>query len=187
MGIIDLEKERWKLDRQITFFHFRRAARRINKCLRYAKKTRNIFFLYYFTAQSLILKKDLLRLRPGDGCTYNDKAICLAELSYYHRALDCFNEGLRHDRNCAALYHNKGWLLNSLGKHRQAILCFKKSLELDSERVESLYSLADSYLCLGKTGLARKYFLRSLVKLKGRCSYMYKETLKRLREMDKRG
>ena len=191
--MIDLDKERKTLDREITFFHFKKAASRITRCIRRAKETNNKFFLNYFLAQKFILKEDFnkaieyfnraLKIRPNDGCTYNDKAICLAELGKYSRSLDCFNAGLRKDPNCVVLYHNKGWLLNSTGKHGQAIVCFRKALELDPDRVESIYSLADSYFWLGKAALARKYFRQALIRLKGKCRYMYKQAEKRLNDL----
>ena len=149
---IDFEKEREIVDREITFFYFSRAARRIAKCIKWAKKNEDTFFLYYFLSQRLILKENFLpainylnkaiKLKGSDGCAYNDKALCLADLGRHKEALECFNEGIRKDTSRPSLYHNKGWLLNLLGKHRQAIVCFNKALELENLRPEALYSLA---------------------------------------------
>jgi tetratricopeptide (TPR) repeat protein len=193
MPKIDLEKERKILDRQITFFHFKRAKRKIEKCIKWAKKIKDNFFLNYFLAQRYILKEDFskaivyfncaLKIKPNDGCTYNDKALCLAELGNYQEALECFNEGIRKDKDCASLYHNKGWLLNFLGRYKEAILCFKKSLELEKKRVESLYSLADTYLHLHDKEKAKKYFKKTLKLIKGKSSFIFKETLKRLKDL----
>lgn len=190
---IDLEKERKLLDREITFFHFRRAAKKINKCLRFATATNNEFFIYYFKSQKCILEEDFkeaikyfnraLKIKPKDGCTYNDKALCLAELGKKALALECFNEGLKKDRDCASLYHNKGWLLHSLARYQQALLCFQKALELEENRVESLFSLADTYLKLGNNQKARKLLELTLSRLKGKTSYVRKETLRRLRKL----
>jgi tetratricopeptide (TPR) repeat protein len=190
---VDLEKERKILDRYITFFHFKRAKRKIEKCLRLSKKLKDDFFFYYFSAQRFILKENFkeaislfdkaLKIRINDGCSYNDKAICLAELGKYREALECFNEGIRRDKDCASLYHNKGWLLNFLGRYREAILCFKKALELEEDRVESMYSLADTYFHLKDKKMAKKYFKKALFHIKGKSSYIYKETLKRLKEL----
>ncbi|MBU2103174.1 MAG: tetratricopeptide repeat protein [Candidatus Omnitrophota bacterium] len=94
-------------------------------------------------------------------------------------------------RRCAlsvqhpALYHNKGWLLNLMGRHREALLCFKKALELDERRPEALFSLADSYEALGDRTRARYYFDRALKLLSGRCAYMYRETRKRIAKLKK--
>ncbi|MBU2103175.1 MAG: tetratricopeptide repeat protein [Candidatus Omnitrophica bacterium] len=38
-----------------------------------------------------------------DGCVYNDKALCLAELGKYQEALACFNEGIRQRKDHPAL------------------------------------------------------------------------------------
>ena len=124
---VDLEKERRKFDREHTFFHFKRARKILTKCLRSAKEYNDSFFIYYFLAQESILNEEFneaielldkaLSIRENDGCTYNDKAICLAEIERYDEALDCFNQGLSRDKNCASLYHNKGWLLNCLHRY----------------------------------------------------------------------
>jgi len=188
---IDLEKERDVLDRQITFFHFEKAKEKINKCLKEAKKIKDYFYLFYFTAQKFIIQEDFekalryfdlcLKTRPDDGYSYNEKAICLAELKRYDEAFTCFDKGIRTADYKVSLYHNKGWLLNSLGKFRQSIICFEKALEFESDRVESNFSLGDSYLHLGDKVKARKYFNRSLGQIKGKSSYIYKEIKNRLR------
>jgi len=169
---IDFEKERKILDRQITFFHFKRAKRRITKCIQWARKMGDEFFLNYFLAQDKSLKEDFsgaisyidkaLKIRVNDGCSYNDKALCLADLGKNKKALDCFNEGLRKDPNCVSLYHNKGWLLNLLERYKEAVLCFKKALELEEDRAEAIYSLADTYCHLGQKQKAKEYFKKPL-------------------------
>ena len=193
MSQIDFYRERRELDREITFFHFKRASRKVAKCLREAKATNNEFFLYYFKGQEGILEENFesaikyfnraLEIRPKDGCTYNDKALCLVELGKQNKALECFNEGIRKDRDCASLYHNKGWLLHTLGRYREALLCFQKALELEADRVESIFSLADTYLKLGNTRKARKLLESALSHLKGKSSYVRKEALKRLKDL----
>jgi len=187
---IDFEKERDVLDRQITFFHFEKAKKKISKCLKEAKKRKDYFYLFYFTAQKFIIQEDFnkalkyfdlcLKHRPDDGYSYNEKAICLAELKRYDEAFMCFDKGLSLANYKVSLYHNKGWLLNSLGKFRQSIICFEKALEFESDRVESNFSLGDSYLHLGDKVKAKKYFQRALNQIKGKSSYIYKEIKKRL-------
>ncbi|UCG35629.1 MAG: tetratricopeptide repeat protein [Candidatus Omnitrophota bacterium] len=190
---VDLDKERKLLDREITFFHFKRASKKIVKCLHFAEATNNEFFIWYFKGQECILEGDFreaikyfnraLKIRPKDGCTYNDKALCLAELGKQALALECFNEGIKKDRDCASLYHNKGWLLHSLERYQQALLCFQKALELEGNRAESLFSLADTYFKLGNIEKARKFLELTLSRLKGKSSYVRRETLKRLRKL----
>ncbi|MDP2923410.1 MAG: tetratricopeptide repeat protein [Candidatus Omnitrophota bacterium] len=193
MPKIDLEKERKRLDREITFFHFKRAKQRASRCLDLAIKTGDNFFFFYFLAQRYILREDFhsaikyldycLRIRGKDGCAYNDKALCLAELGKHKEALVCFDEGIRRDRDCASLYHNKGWLLHSLEKFTQALLYFKKALEIEPDRVESLFSLADTYTYLGESMKAKEYFQKAIFQIRGKCAYIYKQILKRLKNI----
>ena len=193
MPKIDWERERKVLDREITFFHFRKAERKIKKCLNLAEESGEEFFFYYFLAQKFILGEDFyqaiehfnraLKIRKNDGCTYNDKAICLAELEKYRQALDCFNEGIKRDKDCVSLYHNKGWLLNLLRRYKEAILCFNKALELEEDRVESLYSLGDTYLQLGDRPRAKRYFQKALRYIKGKSFYVYNQILKKLKNL----
>lgn len=196
MQKIVLEEERGKLDRAITFFHFRRAKKIILRALREARRRQEWFYIYYFTAQHYIINEKFreaikyldkaLRLRPRDGYTYNDKAICLAELGEYDVALECFNQGIKKDRDCPSLYHNKGWLLNFLGENRKAVLCFRKALELEENRPESLYSLGDSYCNLGRFEEAKRYFQKTAEIVKGRSSYLYREVKKRIKGINRK-
>lgn len=192
MQKIDFERERDLLDRQITFFHFEKANKKINKCLKEAKRINNYFYIFYFTAQEFIIQEDFekalrylnrcLKIKPDDGYSYNEKAICLAELKRYDQALAAFNEGIERSKYKVSIYHNKGWLLNSLGNFRQSIICFEKAIELEADRVESIFSLGDSYFHLGDKNKAKKYFQRALSQIKGKSSYIYREIKKRLRQ-----
>ena len=193
MPKIDLEKERKVLDRQVTFFHLRRAKKHVDKCMKLAKEQGDEFFLNYFLAQDEILGEKYrqaikyigkaLKIRGNDGCAYNDKALCLADSGKIEQSLECFNEGIKRDPNCACLYHNKGWLLNSMGLHRQALLCFHKALEIDPKRPEALYSLADSYFHLKDTKKAAIYFKKALSQVRGKSSYVVKDIEKRLKNL----
>ena len=98
-----------------------------------------------------------------------------------------FNKGIALSRDCASLYHNKGWLLNELGEFKKSIIYFKKALELDSKRVEAIFSLGDSYSKIGDTKMAEKYFRLSLYEIKGKSSYAGKEIRKCLTRLKKRG
>jgi len=194
MHPLDLEQERIRLDREITFFHFKKAQRIVDRALRQARQQKESFFSNYFTGQYYIVREQYdhalrfffraLSLRPKDGCTYNDIALCYAELGDYDQAERFFDEGLTKDRDCPALYHNKGWFLNLLGQHKQASLCFHKALELEKDRPESLYSLADSCYCLGDYKSAKKYFSRAASLLKGKSAYMTREVHRRLKDIN---
>ena len=195
MPKIDLELERRLLDREITFFHFGRAKRKIEMCLRESIKLENDFHRYYFLGQREVLAAhfqaairyfDLaIALRPKDGCTYNDKALCLAEIGKLEKALACFNEGIKRDSDCASLYQNKGWLLHLMKRYKPAILCFNKALELDHNRPEALFSLADTYQCLADNTRARHYFKAALKSVRGKSAFVACEIAKRLRQLNK--
>ncbi len=195
MQKINLEEERVLLDREITFFHFKRAKRKIAKCIKVSSAIDDIFFSSYFTAQKLIIREEFekairylnicLKLRPNDGCSYNDKAICFAELGKYEEALAVFDKGIVLNKDCISLYHNKGWLLNATGKFKQSVIYFKKALELDGGRVEAIFSLGDSYLKMGDIHEAKKYFASALSEIKGKSSYIYGEIKKRLASLQK--
>lgn len=195
MQQIDFEQQRKILDREITFFHFARAKKRIERNLALAKKANDRFFIYYFLAQDEIIHEHFrlaiyyldkaIDLRKDDGCSYNDRALCLAELGKYELALKWFNQGIAKDQDCASLYHNKGWLLNALDKHSQAIVCFHKALELESQRPEAWYSLADSLLALGHTRQAVKAFRKALELVATKSSYVRAIIEKRLKSIEK--
>ncbi|MEI8349509.1 MAG: tetratricopeptide repeat protein [Candidatus Omnitrophota bacterium] len=195
MSKVDLERERKILDREITLFHFKKAKKRINRCLGFANQQHDRFFFFYFLSQHFILREDsrmalrylnsCLKLKPYDGCSYNDKALCFAQLGKHKEAMCCFDEGIRAERDCVSLYHNKGWLLHLLGRYREAILYFRKALELEENRAESLYSLADAYEKLNQLKEAKRYFQKALGQLKGKSSILYKEATQRLRALAK--
>ncbi len=195
MQKIDFEKERQIIDREITYFHFKKAKNRVVKCISAAKQRNDKFFLNYFFAQDEILRDNFrlaihyldkaIRLRPKDGCSYNDRALCLAELGKCDLALEWFNKGIRVDRNCVPLYHNKGWLLNSMARHHEAVVCFHKALEMDEARPESLYSLGDSYLALGQKARAYTYFNKALKAVCNKSSYVRQNIEKRMKSLEK--
>ncbi len=197
MPEIDLERERKRLDRLITYFHFSRARAQAVRCLRLAAEQQSMFFYYYFKAQGYILRERFrqaiacldkaIGIRPDDGCAYNDQALCFAELAQYRRALEWFNLGIRHEPDCASLYHNKGWLLNLLGRHREATICFIKALELEPNRPEAFYSLADSCVQLRQYTKALTYYKRALCLVKGKSSLARRDIEKRLKTLKKLG
>lgn len=194
MRKIKWEKERKDLDRLITFFHFKKAMIKINRCLKMARKENNKFYYLYFHAQKEMLKENFsqaieflnmaLEIKE-DPLSYNDKAICLAELGRYKSAMKVFNQGINRIKDNATLYHNKGWLLNKLGKYKEAIVLFNKALELEKDRVESIYSIGDSYLKLGKREEAYRYLKKALILIKGKSKYIRQHIEKRLKTLEK--
>jgi tetratricopeptide (TPR) repeat protein len=195
MSKIDLESQRKLLDREITFFHFGRAEKKIQMCLKESVRQKDDFYRYYFLGQREVLAENFqaamryfdlaLDLRPKDGCTYNDKALCFAETGRLDKALACFNEGIKKDADCASLYQNKGWLLHLMKRYKPAILCFNKALELDRNRPEALFSLADTYQYLDDKIKACHYFKTALKAVRGKSAFAACEIAKRLRDLSK--
>lgn len=193
MSKIDFYEQRKKLDREITYFHFHNAKKIVSKCIQAAYGQDDDFFICYFVAQRYILCADFeqaviwldkaLSINENDGCSYNDKAICFAEQKRYIEALGCFNKGIRKDDSCASLFHNKGWLLNVLEKYKESVICFSKALEIDSNRPETVFSLADSYERLDNYDKAFFYYCRAQSMVKGKSRYMSKFISERIKEI----
>jgi tetratricopeptide (TPR) repeat protein len=72
----------------------------------------------------------------------------------------------------ATIHHNKGWLLNKIGHHKEAIACFKKALQIDPERPVTYENLADTYAKLGKYRAALKAYRQAVEMLKPSYGYI---------------
>lgn len=60
----------------------------------------------------------------------------------------------------ATLYYEVGLSMNQSGDLERAILCYQKSLEIDSEHIGALYDLAEIYLLKREFSLSKQYLLR---------------------------
>ncbi len=148
-----LERIRKDLDTALTFLDYEKASQLIKKGLKKSKLLKNKFYQYYFKAESLILKEDYkkaikyfdkaLKINPYDAETYNDKALCLADLKELDKALECIELGLKLAGEHKILYHNKGWILMEKEMYEKAIIYFKKALEFDTSHSVSWANLAE--------------------------------------------
>ena len=77
-------------------------------------------------------------------------------------ALADFDKGIEVESDYASVYHNKGWYLNKLGKHLDAIPYFEKTLALEPDRAVTYENLADTYLHLGEKQKAIAAFGKAL-------------------------
>ena len=68
----------------------------------------------------------------------------MVELGIIDGALGYFDKGIEVEPDYATIYHNKGWLLNNIGRHQEAIGYFKKALELQPGRAVTYDNLADA-------------------------------------------
>jgi tetratricopeptide (TPR) repeat protein len=73
----------------------------------------------------------------------------MVELGIIDEALKCFNEGIAVEPDYDTIYHNKGWLLNNIGRYTEAVSCFNKALELSPLRAVTYDNLADALFNLG--------------------------------------
>ncbi|OGX38820.1 MAG: hypothetical protein A3C36_02790 [Omnitrophica WOR_2 bacterium RIFCSPHIGHO2_02_FULL_52_10] len=177
MKTIDFCKLRRELDDAITYADFDLARQLAQEGLNGAQSRELLGEIMYFKAQREIINEDYaaavncldlaIKYNPSDGAAYNDRALCIIELGGDEgRALADFDKGIEAEPDYANVYHNKGWRLNKLGRHQEAILYFEKALELDPGRAVTYENLADTYLNLGEKQKAIRAFREALRRLK---------------------
>jgi len=69
----------------------------------------------------------------------------MVEIGIIDDAIGYFDRGIAAEPDYATIYHNKGWLLNNIGRHTEAVRCFRKALELEPERAVTYDNLATLY------------------------------------------
>ncbi len=149
-----LNRTRKKLDDAITYGSVIEARRIAKDALREAQKRGLSGEAEYFKGQIELLGGNFvsaiehfdaaIKHNPVDGASYNDRALCMAELGIIDGALDYFEKGISVEPDYATIYHNKGWLLNNIGRHTEAVKCFKKALRLEPDRAVTYDNLADA-------------------------------------------
>jgi len=129
--------------------------------------------------------KAAIKNNPLDGGSYNDLALCLAEAGLIDEALSCFDKGISVESDYATIHHNKGWLLNNIGRHKEAIDCFNKALGLEPERAVTYDNLADAQYNLGDYAQSIASYRKVLGLLKdGCCEEIKKEIEEKISEID---
>ncbi|MCK5616988.1 tetratricopeptide repeat protein, partial [Candidatus Pacearchaeota archaeon] len=129
--------------------------------------------IMYFKAQKEIINGNYeeaiqflghaIEHNQSDGAAYNDRALCLIELDADEdQVLADFDKGIEVESDYATVYHNKGWYLNQLGVHDEAILYFEKTLKLEPNRAVTYENLADAYLNLGNKQKAIEAFQKAV-------------------------
>ena len=173
----DFTKLRRELDDAITYADFTAARKLAQHGLERAQFEELLGEIMYFKAQMFIIEEDFkmalacldlaLRHNSADGAAYNDRALCMIELSgNEQKALADFDRGIEVEPDYAGVYHNKGWYLNKLGRHDEAITNFEKALKLEPDRAVTYENLADAYLHLGRIQEAVAAFQKALQCLK---------------------
>ena len=163
---------RRRIDEAITFDDRLRAIALAEVGLRQAQEKECLGEVMYFRAQMKIIEGRFLEAiqyldqaigyNPLDGAAYNDKALCQIELGMIEGAEELFNKGIEVESDYATIHHNKGWLLNKLGRHGEALSCFEKALELEPWRAVTYENMADAYENAGKVKEALKAYKRAL-------------------------
>ncbi len=146
---------RRRVDEAITFDDQVQARRWIAEGLRLAQQKECPGELLYFRAQEAIvaghfmdaidLLEKALVFNTLDGAAYNDIALCMVELGQIEGVLGVFDKGIAVEPDYATIHHNKGWLLNKLGRPTEALVCFRQALALEPERVVTWENMANAY------------------------------------------
>jgi tetratricopeptide (TPR) repeat protein len=168
----DFTQIRRDIDEAITYDDRLRARALAMAGLRRAQEQECLGEVMYFQAQLMIVEENFpeaiqyldqaIRYNPLDGAAYNDKALCLLELGVIEGAEELFNKGIEVEADYATIHHNKGWLLNKLGRHGEALSCFEKALDLEPHRAVTYENIADTYESLGRAGDAVKAYKKAL-------------------------
>lgn len=181
MKTVDFSKLRRELDDAITYADLDAARRLAREGLNSARRQELLGEIMYFSAQRVIIDEhyeealrrlDLaIKYDPSDGAAYNDRALCGIELGWdERRALADFDKGIEVEPDYAGVYHNKGWYLNKLGRHQEALPYLEKALALEPDRAVTYENLADVYLNLGEGQKAITAFRKALQCLKPGCT-----------------
>jgi len=194
---MQLSKMRDKLDMAITYGSRRAAMKLAREALKKARRQRLGGEICYFQGQVELIRENFvsaieyfdaaIRYDSRDGGSYNDRALCLAELGLIDEALKCFDLGIRVERDYATIYHNKGWLLNNIGRYKEALACFKKALRLEPERAVTYDNLADVLFNQGNFHAALKAYRKVLALLPARrCPGIRSEIKKRIKQIEEK-
>lgn len=193
----ELTNLRLKLDDAITYGIKKSALALAKKYLKVALKKKNKGEIEYFIGQVEMLKGNFItamehfdkatQYNPLDGAAFNDRALCMVELGIIDKAFFYFDMGIRVEPDFATIHHNKGWLLNNIGRHTEAIACFKAALRLDPKRPVTYDNLADALYNLADYKGALEAYKKVLLLLKpGMCRGIRAEIKKKIIDIEKK-
>lgn len=191
MNIDDLK---YKIDRELTLFHFRRADKLIHKGLAFAKSNEFTGLECYFMGELAMMREDFktavmyfklaLRENDQDYCSWNDLGISYGELGMYSSAFRAFDSGLKVNNNHRPLYQNKGWIYTLIHDFDNAHIYFSKALELDPHSPESLFSCGHCFLEKGEFAAALRLFHKALKEVQGKSSFAVKEINRFIKQIE---
>ncbi len=168
----DFTELRRKIDAAITFHDLDSARHFTAEGLRLAQVKETPGEAMYFRAQNCIIAESFeeaipfleqaLVFNPLDGAAYNDIALCRIEMGVLDGALEIFDKGIAVEPDYATIHHNKGWLLNMLGRPTEALVCFERALALEPQRVVTLENMANAYEEQGRIAEALDAYRKAL-------------------------
>jgi len=120
-----------------------------------------------FFEEALTLLRKALVFNPTDGAAYNDIALCMIELGRIEEVCEFFDQGIAVEPDYATIHHNKGWFLNKIAQHEEALVCFQRALELEPSRAVTYENMADAYELLGCMPEAIAAYKQAISCLKG--------------------
>jgi len=189
----DLESLRVNLDKSLTLFHFKKAKKLAKKGLIISKQKNIKSLEYFFNAQIFIIEHNFrmalnyltlsLQENPGDCFSLNDKGICLAELGRLDEATIYFDKAINVFADYPGFYQNKGWLITLKGDFRGALFYFFKTLELDEQRPDALFSIGYCFEKISEIKKAKHYYLKALELVRGKSSLARLKIEKALRRV----
>lgn len=159
MNTIDFSQLRRRLDEAITYAQLDTAWDLAIAGLDAAERMEELGEMMYFQAQCQIIDANFeaaieflnraIAFNPSDGAAFNDRALCRLEAGADQRdVLADFDQGIAVEPDYETIYHNKGWYLNRIGRHHEAIACFQKALCIEPNRAVTYENLADTYVNL---------------------------------------
>jgi len=106
----------------------------------------------------------------------------MIELGIIDGVVEYFDQGIAVEPDYETIYHNKGWFLNKLGQHTQALELFKKALALAPNRGVTYENIGNAYEQLGQMDEAISAYTKALTLIDPSFEDIKKQN--RLREED---
>ena len=96
-------------------------------------------------------------MHPKNVDALAGKGKVLTSLGKYEEALGCFAQALTIDAGCWKTYEAKGYTLNRMRKHQEAVFAFENAITKNRKNDPISYlGRAEAFLCLKNFELGRK-------------------------------
>lgn len=152
---MDLKELRVLLDEAITYDDRSAALKYVEDGYRLARERELLGEMMYFKAQREIIDGDFsvalkyldlaIKHNPCDGAAFNDRALCMIEMGILEGVMEFFDKGIEVEPDYATIHHNKGWFLNKLGQHQEALKCYHQALAIEPNRAVTYENMANAY------------------------------------------